>query len=128
MFRAYDKGIEMGGVSDWLVRFELQSGKKGSKAVANAIMEGEDYGGIINRYIQIEDSHWTKIMGSQAVEMKRDTDIKQPDTIGWLRDVCAPSLAKIAHEHDHPAQVLEWFKEVVNLNMARLESEEKLKG
>lgn len=109
LFRAYDKGIELGQAARRLIRYELET-RKNANHIADDIHDNRtDIGAIIRRYIDfphIED--WIEIMDSQPAENYRLDDHRPQHVIdsekrnnreAWLIKSVAPAIAKLAHEY-----------------------------
>jgi len=96
LFRAYDKGLEQGLVSNFLVRYELES-RQNAGLIGRAVLDNQDIGSIINKYVSIDSDVWKEIMGSESAKIKHgethdlDELLKKWD---WLLTSCAPALGK----------------------------------
>ena len=95
----------------------MQANKKTASTVARMVVDGKDYGEIMNRYIEFDNDVWREIVGSEKAEMMHFDGKQEPDTIKWLHDVAAKALAKEALKNENPELVLRWFFAVVRNNM-----------
>lgn len=76
LFRAYDKGIErdMGEIANRIIRYELAS-YKGAYKVAERVLSGQDYGGIIRSFVDFPDVPvWCEIMDSEPTKNLFNSD------------------------------------------------------
>lgn len=98
--RYYDKAAEQGVVGDWL-RFELQF--KDSKAMQaadgliNSIAPDRYIVGLLRGHCDFPTMRaWNDIMDVEPTEISRAKK-SGSDTLTWLMDTCAPSLAREMH-------------------------------
>lgn len=120
--RYYDKAAEQGVIGDWL-RFELQF--KDSKAIQaadgllNSIAPDQYIIGLIRGHCDFPTIRaWNDIMDVEPTEISRAKK-SGSDTLTWLMDTCAPSLAREIHlSLDEP--VLHNFLERVMSEVERL--------
>lgn len=68
LFRAYDKGIELGATANTIIRYELET-RKNSNGVIAAIEQGESISSIIRRYVDFDCGIYREIMGDDIAEM-----------------------------------------------------------
>ena len=83
LFRAYDKGIEkgLGETANRIIRYELAS-YKGAFKVAERVLRGQDYGGIIRSFVDFPNVPvWCEIMDSEPTK-----NIFTPDSTTNLED------------------------------------------
>jgi len=96
LFRAYDKGLEQGLVPNFLVRYELET-RAYAANIGKAILENQDIGALINKYVNVENETWKEIMSSEIGRVSHienhelDPLLKKWD---WLLTSCAPALGK----------------------------------
>ena len=103
LFKAYDKGIDLGLTAKTIIRYELETRKR-SNLIINAIVEKHDIGAIIRRYVDFpENALWVEIMGADpsVIPQIEDTRSKETkDTIDranrwhWLLTSVAPAMGK----------------------------------
>jgi hypothetical protein len=104
IFRAYDKGIELGLEAMRIVRYELETRKNATHIATELVIDKTDIGALIRRYIdfpQIEE--WVEIMGSvQADNWKVDSYETEADKNNrrwdWLMSSVAPAMAKALYQ------------------------------
>jgi len=104
ILKIYDKGVELGGVADKIIRYELQTNKN-ADGVKRAVAQGSDIGGIIRRYVDFPNCReWISIMNSESVRMSQLEDYrtehekrkdKNANRWHWLLTSVAPALAKV---------------------------------
>lgn len=109
LFRAYDKGLDLGIEADKIVRFELAS-YKGAPKVADRVIAGQDYGGIIRSFVDFPDVPlWCEIMDSEPTKniFEQSSTTLLQDRIEanksrwqWLTTIVAPTLGKALAETD----------------------------
>lgn len=107
ILRAYDKGVEMGGLANRIIRFEMET-RKGANKIAEQVKAGMDIGGIIRRYVDFPDNEdYVAIMDSEPLKNTRDDssltedekfDKKRMDRWHWLMTSVSPTLAKALYE------------------------------
>lgn len=96
LFRAYDKGLEQGHVSNHLIRYELES-RQYAGNLGLSLSQGLDMGSIINKYIRVIDPVWDEIMGSETAKIPHIESYELDDLLkkwDWLLTSCAPALGK----------------------------------
>lgn len=103
LFKAYDKGIELGAEADKIIRYELAS-YAGAQKVAQRVVAGQDYGGIIRSFVDFPNVPlWAKIMDSEPTKnlFEPDSTTAHQDRIDanksrwqWLLTTVAPTLGK----------------------------------
>lgn len=98
IFRAYDKGIELGLENVKLTRFELEERKKRAHLSARRFSDGMNIGDIIRQRVDVDCDEWRVIMGAKSESLSRyapDTDKEDIDkTWHWLIDTCAKTLGQ----------------------------------
>lgn len=98
IFRAYDKGIELGIESAILTRFELEERKKRAQLTARRFSDGMAIGDIIRQRIDVKNEVWADVMGSRSTTLKRYAVDEKEDEIDntwhWLIDTCAKTLGE----------------------------------
>jgi len=110
LFRAYDKGVEQGFLSNLLIRYELET-RKGANVIARQVVAGNDLGAIMRRYVDFP-SHpvWLEIMNAQPSRVVHETgeialDHDERDRLErqkkwyWLNESIAPMLRKLVVEN-----------------------------
>jgi hypothetical protein len=103
LFKAYDKGVDLGLHSRRLIRYEMEV-RKQANVTLNAVSQGIDIGSIIRRYYDYPSvSLWGEIMGAESVSMphiedKTTIDDKKKNEDAsrwhWLFTSVAPAMAK----------------------------------
>lgn len=98
IFRAYDKGIELGLDDVRLTRFELEERKRRAHVTAKRYSDGMSIGDIIQQRVNVDCEEWREIMGSKSTSLSR-YNVIQPDedidkTWHWLIDTCAKTLGQ----------------------------------
>lgn len=111
IFRAYDKGLEQGFLSNLLIRYELET-RKDASVVARQVAQGNDIGGIMRRYIDFpECTVYQQIMDSKPSRVIHETGEIQLDTAEklelerqkkwmWLNESIAPMIKKLLSENE----------------------------
>jgi len=98
IFRAYDKGIELGIEDAKLTRFELEERKHRANTTARRFSDGMPIGDIIRQRVDIDNDIWRGIMGTKSEKLQRyTTEEKNEDvdtTWHWLIDTCAKTLGE----------------------------------
>lgn len=98
IFRAYDKGIELGIEDARLTRFELEERKKRAQLTARRYSDGMLIGDIIRQRVDIDCDVWRDIMGSRSTSLSRyaveDTEDETDKTWLWLVETCAKTLGQ----------------------------------
>lgn len=106
LFRAYDKGLDLGLEARRIVRYELETRKNATHIATELVIDKTDIGALIRRYIdfpQIEE--WVKIMGSvqaenwkvERYETEHDKNARRWE---WLMSSVAPAMAKALFHDD----------------------------
>lgn len=106
MFRAYNKGAQMGQEEPWL-RLELESKKMQARALLDAISSQPDTRSVINaalhNFVDFPD-----LAEYQTALADHDAKIppvprKMTNSLRWLLEICAPALARTELEQpDYP--------------------------
>jgi DNA relaxase NicK len=101
VFRAYNKGVELGLGEDY-TRFELELRKKAANVAAKRLIHGEDIGAIIRHVVDIPDCQWWEdIMGAKPKTLGRFAQPEQYDPIAsrwrWLEVQVAPAVGRLLH-------------------------------
>ena len=104
IFRAYDKGTELGGYArDILTRIELEERKGNAHNSAKRYADNMPIGDIINSRIRSSSEYWTRLTGGNVPEIQRGKQL-QPATDEsekldrrkrWLLQQVAPALASV---------------------------------
>lgn len=107
LFKAYDKGIDLGIEARKIIRYELETRKR-SNLILNAIIQGHDIGGIIRRYVDFPNvALWVEIMEAEPsvipqIEDLRDSRtkdmIERANRWHWLLTSVAPALGTAIYE------------------------------
>lgn len=107
LFKAYDKGIDLGETAKRIIRYELETRKR-ANLVLNAVREGHDIGGIIRRYVDFPNvALWVEIMQAEPsiipqIEDNRDKRtkdaIERANRWHWMLTSVAPAMAKAVYE------------------------------
>ena len=132
LFRAYDKGLELGGAARKIIRYELET-RKNATHIANELHDKRtDIGALIRRYVdfpQVKD--WIEIMGTETAENYRIDDDRPKNVIDreahnarlhWLFTSVAPAMARVLDyaelgttEHT-PERIISMFLDYVDYN------------
>lgn len=102
IFRAYDKGIELGLVArNIITRIELEEKRENAHNSAKRFADGVDPREIINSRIHCTDDNYQRVMTDKCVNISRgnallktDSSIKKDKTKEWLLKQCIPALAR----------------------------------
>lgn len=98
IFRAYDKGIELGIEDAKLTRFELEERKNRAHLTARRYSDGMRIGDIIRQRVDVNCDIWRNTMGAKSESLSRyavdDADDNRDNTWHWLVDTCAKTLGK----------------------------------
>lgn len=125
LFRAYDKGIEQGLVSNWLVRYELET-RKGANVIARQVVAGNDFGAIMRRYVDFPNHPvWLEIMNADPSQVVHETgeialDHDERDRLerqkkwNWLNESIAPLLRKLLSENANIDNVTQYENEYLH--------------
>jgi len=107
IFRAYDKGLDLGIGNELVSRIELELKREKSHVVAKRIALDADIAGNFRVYFDVNHPEFERIMNTPAVEVSRGKQIKnkaEKDEIAkrweWLFTQVAPSL-RDAIEQDY---------------------------
>lgn len=110
LFRAYDKGIEQGFLSNLLIRYELET-RKGANVIARQVRSGTDLGAIMRRYVDFPSIPvWLDIMNAEPStvihetgEIAMDSDEKarfeRQKKWYWLNESIAPLIRRMIAEN-----------------------------
>lgn len=108
LFRAYDKGLDLGQELNQLIRYELET-RQGTKTIAREVVKGTPYNAIIKRYVDFPDvAVWREIMQAEIAQIKQVEQENTPLQImqeksksrwQWLMRSIVPVVGK-ALEHD----------------------------
>lgn len=106
IFRAYDKGLELGNEANRIIRYELETRKNASHIADELHDKRNDIGALIRRYVdfpQIEQ--WIEIMSSDVAENWRVDEYeteqdKNKRRWKWLFESVAPAMAKALFHDD----------------------------
>lgn len=107
LFRAYDKGIDLGLDANRIIRFELET-QKSANHMTNAIASGLDLGSIIRRYVDFPSiALWVEILAENSAKMPHLEELLTPEDVAankranrwyWLMVSVAPALARALYE------------------------------
>lgn len=103
IFRAYDKGLELGGFAQSVItRLELEERKTNAHNNAKRYAEGESIQALLNSRITSKDEQWQRVIGSETVDMTRGQALQKTDSQeamerrkAWLLKQVAPTLASV---------------------------------
>lgn len=108
LFRAYDKGLDLGDELNKLIRYELET-RQGAKTIAREVVRGTPYNAIIRRYVDFPDiAVWNEIMRAEIAQIKQVEPSSTPVQImqeksksrwAWLMKSIVPTIGK-ALDHD----------------------------
>lgn len=103
IFRAYDKGLELGMAANQIIRYELET-RKNPQGIARAIMIGESIPSIIRRFVDFpKNDTWIELMSDNVATMPQiDTnltawekeEIENAQRWQWLIETAAKTLNK----------------------------------
>lgn len=98
IFRAYDKGIELGLDDARLTRFELEERKKRAQLTARRFSDGMSIGDIIQQRVNVDCDTWRDIMGKKSTVMRGYQVEKVKEEVDktwhWLIETCAKTLGE----------------------------------
>lgn len=102
IFRAYDKGLEIGGLAANLIsRIELEIKRERAQVTAKKLAETYDIAGNFRARFDVLDPVFERIMDAPAIELKRGKGVKNKEENEdldnkwrWLLNQVAPALAK----------------------------------
>ena len=108
LFRAYDKGLDLGQELNQLIRYELET-RQGTKTIAREVVKGTPYNAIIKRYVDFPDiAVWNEIMSTEIAQIRQieheNTPIqvmqeKSKSRWNWLMRSIVPVVGKaLAHD------------------------------
>jgi len=100
IFRAYDKGIELGIEAENVIsRIELEIKRDRAKVTGRLLANDYNIGGHFRARFNVNDAVFERLMDSEAVEIKRGKGVKNREENEaldkrwqWLIDAVAPSL------------------------------------
>jgi len=108
LFRAYDKGLDLGQEINQLIRYELET-RQGTKTIAREVVKNTPYNAIIKRYVDFPDVRvWQDIMTAEIAQIKQIEQSETPLEImqeksksrwNWLMRSIVPVIGK-ALDHD----------------------------
>lgn len=110
LFRAYDKGLELGGAAGEIIRYELETRKNATHIARELELKKTDIAAIIRRYVDFPQiDKWIEIMSTEIAENWRideyETDAdRNKRRWQWLFDSVAPALAKALYHDDFPLE------------------------
>lgn len=101
MLRIYDKGVDLGREANRIVRIEMERRGSVAQTVANLVVQGNDFGGIIRKYFDFPTiPDWLEIMNAEPVKGNRMADVEhktereQDKLWAWLYTSVTPALAR----------------------------------
>jgi hypothetical protein len=105
LFRAYDKGLELIGQRDLLIRLELESRKDIAHRNAVLIAKGQSIASVFRARFDIEDEKFQAVLDAPKTEIMRglakEKD-KELDEMArrkkWLLEQVAPVMSKVIRE------------------------------
>lgn len=101
ILRIYDKGIDLGQAANELIRIELET-RRAANGIADEVLQGRNYAGIIRRVVDFNDEVWEGIMESPPLPRLRNDensrDGNMENRLTWLLESVAPAMARIASE------------------------------
>lgn len=106
LFRAYDKGLELGGAANEIIRYELETRKNATHIAREIEFDNTDIGALIRRYVDFpQNDVWIEILGSKVADNWRiDEYVSESDKNKsrwqWLFDSVAPAMAKALYTDD----------------------------
>jgi len=111
LFRAYDKGIEIGSQANRIIRYELETRKNATHIADDMYVNRTDIGAIIRRYIDFPQHEvWCEVMDSDPAPNYRIDDERPQHVIdreqqanreNWLLTSVAPAMATLAHSYEN---------------------------
>ena len=109
LFRAYDKGLDLGQELNQLIRYELET-RQGTKTIARSILAAQPYSTIIKRYVDFPDiAVWNEIMSTEIVQIKQiEPSLSPPEKAkeksqsrwSWLMRSIVPLVGKSVREDE----------------------------
>lgn len=107
LFRAYDKGIELGLEADRIIRLELQT-NKGADKIAVDIASGNNFAGLIRRYVDFPNwKAWVETLDHEPISnwkqaphvhsLRDKLNEENSRRWEWIMSSVAPALAKAMH-------------------------------
>lgn len=130
IFRAYDKGIEMGIGSEIVTRIELELKRDKAQNAAKRIVESNDIAGNFRAYFNVRSKDFERLMDADAVSTyrgKNQVKQAQEDEINsrwdWLLNQVAPALNRAIQDDRKmglgDARLIAFMAEAGLLNDAR---------
>lgn len=106
LFRAYDKGLDLGMWSDLITRLELEERKDNAHNSAKRYAEGASIPELIRSRLKIDHAQTDRLFNASDIDLSRGSQIipngdsdKNEKRWQWLMTQVAPALRK-AHEVD----------------------------
>lgn len=110
IFRAYDKGLELGLEANKIIRYELETRKNATHIAREIEINKTDIVSIIRRYVDFPTIEvWMQIMSSEVAENWRIDEYesvaeKNKKRWQWLFDSVAPAMAKALFDDSVPVE------------------------
>lgn len=106
IFRAYDKGLEIGGIAaNMISRIELEIKRERAQVTARKLSEKYDIAGNFRARFEVKDPEFERIMDAPAIEIKRGKGVKNSTEKeelekrwAWLINQVAPAIEKAIKE------------------------------
>lgn len=105
IFRAYDKGIELGLGSEIATRIELEIKREKAHSTAKRLAESGDIAGNFRAYFNVRSDDFNRVMDADAVAIhrgKNQVHIEESEEIerrwAWLMSQVAPALKSAVRE------------------------------
>lgn len=103
--RVYDKGLELGGEANKIIRIELERHST-ANTIARDVAKEYTYGSIINRYISFpHNEDWLAIVGGTIqtrtrvhIDKERNKEQEIAKLWQWLHNSVAPAYARAMYE------------------------------
>jgi DNA relaxase NicK len=107
LFRAYDKGLQLGAMRDLMIRLELEERGDNAHNSAKRIAQGASIGSIFKTRFDIDNKKFQQCLDSPSVDISRNEAIPKDESISdnerrwkWLIEQVAPSLKKAIEQEN----------------------------
>lgn len=113
IFRAYDKGLEIGGIAAQLItRLELEERGTNAHNSAKRYISGAKLGDVVNSRLQCNSEQWERVIGAESVDISRGDNLVKSDESEaherrkiWLMKQVLPALADVIRKEPDFANI-----------------------